>query len=303
MNTPSNTDIFGDDFDDGFDKVEVDHSKARGKIVNLDADKDAKDNFGTAKIKAQFVENCPDCGGRGQFVSWSGRIVGPCFKCKGKGKVTHRQPLAVREKQRQQRADRKAKEAQSNLDAFAEAHPDVWAWIDGNTFEFAVAMKQAIEKFGHLTDKQLSASRKCAEKFAAAKAAQQSRIDAAVEVDLSKISDAFQTAKANGLKWPKVRFAGLTISIAGENSRHPGSLNIKADGNWIGRVLQGKFIRGRDCTDELEKRVVETCKDPKAAAIAFGVQTGSCACCGRELTNEESVAAGIGPICAEKFGW
>ena len=36
-------------------------------------------------------------------------------------------------------------------------------------------------------------------------------------------------------------------------------------------------------------------------AKRFGVLYGTCCVCGRTLTNEESIAAGIGPICAGKF--
>lgn len=36
-------------------------------------------------------------------------------------------------------------------------------------------------------------------------------------------------------------------------------------------------------------------------AEAFGCRVGVCACCGRTLTNPESVARGIGPICAQRF--
>lgn len=36
-------------------------------------------------------------------------------------------------------------------------------------------------------------------------------------------------------------------------------------------------------------------------AREFGALYGTCCVCGRTLTNEESIAAGIGPICAEKF--
>lgn len=42
-------------------------------------------------------------------------------------------------------------------------------------------------------------------------------------------------------------------------------------------------------------------RDPLAAIKAHGIATGSCGCCGRELTDPESIAAGIGPICAAKF--
>lgn len=41
--------------------------------------------------------------------------------------------------------------------------------------------------------------------------------------------------------------------------------------------------------------------DPKAAAVEYGHRTGSCCVCGRTLTDPESVAAGIGPVCASKF--
>lgn len=36
-------------------------------------------------------------------------------------------------------------------------------------------------------------------------------------------------------------------------------------------------------------------------AKEYGKVTGTCCNCGRMLTNEESIASGIGPICASKF--
>jgi hypothetical protein len=41
--------------------------------------------------------------------------------------------------------------------------------------------------------------------------------------------------------------------------------------------------------------------DVKEAACAYGREIGDCGRCGRTLTNPESIAAGIGPICASKF--
>lgn len=35
--------------------------------------------------------SCKACNGHGKFVSYTGRVVGDCFKCKGKGRVTARQ--------------------------------------------------------------------------------------------------------------------------------------------------------------------------------------------------------------------
>jgi hypothetical protein len=38
-------------------------------------------------------------------------------------------------------------------------------------------------------------------------------------------------------------------------------------------------------------------------AKEFGQLYGSCCVCGRVLTNEESIEAGIGPVCSGKGGW
>lgn len=43
--------------------------------------------------------------------------------------------------------------------------------------------------------------------------------------------------------------------------------------------------------------------DPQKAAIDYGHQSGCCSMCGSPLTNPESLAAGIGPVCAGKRGW
>ena len=42
-------------------------------------------------------------------------------------------------------------------------------------------------------------------------------------------------------------------------------------------------------------------KNPVEAAKAYGKLTGSCSCCGRELSDPVSIEAGIGPVCATKW--
>ena len=68
-------------------------------------------------------ENCWKCGGRGTY----GRF-GTCFACNGKGGRDYKQPAAVRAKARVQAADRRDRNTQENLDAFAAAYPAEWAW-------------------------------------------------------------------------------------------------------------------------------------------------------------------------------
>jgi DNA polymerase-3 subunit epsilon len=42
-------------------------------------------------------------------------------------------------------------------------------------------------------------------------------------------------------------------------------------------------------------------KNPKAAAVLYGTELGVCGLCGKALTDPESRAVGIGPVCATKF--
>lgn len=43
--------------------------------------------------------------------------------------------------------------------------------------------------------------------------------------------------------------------------------------------------------------------NPGEAATRFGLNIGKCGVCGRRLTNAASRERGIGPVCAEKWGW
>ena len=67
------------------------------------------------------------------------------------------------------------------------------------------------------------------------------------------------------------------------------------------RQPDGRFEPGFKCSPEQRQAVMDVAADPLSAAVAHGRQTGACACCGRPLSDPESVARGIGPICAEKF--
>ena len=49
--------------------------------------------------------------------------------------------------------------------------------------------------------------------------------------------------------------------------------------------------------------LAEIAKDPRAAMLRYGREIGACGHCGRTLTNEDSRAKGIGPVCAQGMGW
>ena len=119
------------------------------------------------------------------------------------------------------------------------------------------------------------------------------------------------------LKYPKVRLqledgTPLHLSLAGSNSRWPGSVNVTDGGpygnnKWFGRIdLHGVFqksvIVDAKMNQQICKLLYEFANDPVETARVYGKETSNCCFCGLQLTDERSVTAGYGPICADKWG-
>lgn len=270
-----------------------------------------------------YTEKCRKCGGSGKFVGYTGRVFGDCFACKGKGTkafVTSPEKRAANRASAQVRKERDAKEFGAQLAAYIETHREVFAWLTqaaarneqrGGTFDFPQKLIDSVAKYGSLTENQLAAVQRLIAKDAERNAARKSAQDNAVAVDVSKVQAAFEKAKADasdegeGVKWLKLRLDTFVFADAPARGQWPAAIFV-SEGKGesrkkLGRISGGKFIRSFACDDATEARVVAAAADPAAAAKAYGLRTGSCSCCGRELTNKESRELGIGPICARRF--
>jgi hypothetical protein len=128
---------------------------------------------------------------------------------------------------------------------------------------------------------------------------------AGTTVSVAAIATAFASAREQGIKRPKLRLDGFVFSRAPDHGSNAGSIYVtdRASREYLGKVTDGRFYGSRACDDPTRERVVAVASDPHAAAKAYGARTGECSCCGRELTNAESIELGIGPICRDKFGW
>lgn len=123
------------------------------------------------------------------------------------------------------------------------------------------------------------------------------------DIDVSKIVAAFNAAKAAGLKRLGFRTERIAISLASEFSKNAGALYVKCDGTYAGKIVSGKFLPINSAPADILDLIRAIAESPLEAAKQYGQKTKQCSCCGRELTNEESKALGIGPICAEKWGF
>jgi Family of unknown function (DUF6011) len=258
-----------------------------------------------------YFDSCTKCHGTGQ-TRW-----GTCFRCQGNGGKTFKTSPEARAKTRQNRADRKQRNADEACEAFKIAHPDVYAWLLANVerFEFATNMWNALRTYGDLTANQLAACERCVARDKQRAAERQGRVENAPTVDVTRIEKAFATARekanrpgARGIWVHPLRLKSgehdLRFTEGSAGSQWQGMIFVKtADGRKLGSVKDGKFTRRFECTDSEEAAVIDACGDPLKAAIAYGKAWSVCAVCGRELTNDGSIERGIGPICASKYGW
>lgn len=243
-------------------------------------------------------EPCAKCRGTGVWGTYK-RMQ--CFACKGTGKRKaggNARSAAAAKGKITAETNRRADE-QKRLEAFERRYPDEWAWITAATNrgdQFAESMIGKIRQWGGLTDAQMAAIQRSAARDAERKVG--------VSIDVSGLDAAFSVAKAKGAKRASLRTEAITFSLAGSHSRNPGAIYAKSrSGTYLGKIVGGKFSKGFECTAEDVEKIVEAARDPKGAALRYARITGECSICGAELTDKNSIAAGIGPVCATKFGW
>lgn len=255
-------------------------------------------------VKSHSTEKryaCGQCAGTGLYQG--ARVHQDkrhCFACRGKGyfKTDPRKLQQQRESRARKREELKAEAMQANestglLEYFKAYNMLEWNDFARNMYEQHISGKAWSEKQVTAALNMVEKTRISREKRAAEREA------SAVEVNLQAIIDLFNTAKDSGYKRPVYRAEGLVISLAPSTGVNAGALYVKdADKQYLGKVVDGRYT-GRD---EAKEPLAIIAQDPREAAIRYGQRTGTCACCGRGLTNAASIELGIGPICADKWG-
>ena len=158
---------------------------------------------------------------------------------------------------------------------------------------FAASLVKWFEKRGSLTEDQTGSAVAMLMDIKAKKAQRAE----APSVDLSNVVAMFNKAH-EAIKTPKFRFEDLVISRAPDYGVNAGALYVKIEGQYAGKVKEGKWFGSQDILSKLQ----QIADNPLESAVAYGRKTGNCACCGRDLTRHDSIERGIGPICAERFG-
>lgn len=113
----------------------------------------------------------------------------------------------------------------------------------------------------------------------------------------------FNHARSVGLKRPKLHVGPFKFWLAAEDSKNPGYIYVKANGEYSGKFSPDGTFTPWNASPDTVANLTDVARDPLAKAVAHGHATGNCAVCGRPLSDSESVTRGIGPVCAKRFGW
>ncbi len=135
---------------------------------------------------------------------------------------------------------------------------------------------------------------------------------------LSTVLDSLQSAVAAGLKKPAIRlvWGGQALKISFMTSgKNEGGCWITLESSLVGKItpkgglkmfndveLDPSEVEGYDAPARLSDFLVYVNDNYKESVAQFGRLTNSCSFCGRKLTNPESIAMNMGPICASKYG-
>ena len=184
-----------------------------------------------------------------------------------------------------------------------EDHTELAAWLATQTWSsFALSLARQYQRTGSWSPKQAKAAKSMKAKMDADAKEDEARQKPPV-IDPSKTTGLDLTPLRDGYYAVPDGDTRLKLRI------RRGKAGYKWDG-WIfvndgaaygSRKTYGKQAPSGKYQGDVPDALEAILEDPYKAMTAYGRLTGTCGNCGRLLENEESIEAGIGPICRAKW--
>jgi hypothetical protein len=131
---------------------------------------------------------------------------------------------------------------------------------------------------------------------------------------LDRVNEIFDAATEK-LQYPKLVIqladgSDLKLNRAGPKSRFNGAVMLTdgrpfGDNKYYGNVANGELTlttEGKLRASELENILRSMNTDLGQFAKMYGLKTGNCCFCRKELSHDHSLVAGYGPVCADNYG-
>ena len=248
---------------------------------------------------------CHRCRGTGHYTYRNGQCF-PCGKCRSTGRLKTSPEQRV--KARAYSASAASQRKQENVEEFGKREPAALEYLTNAKGDFAASLLEQVKKKGGLSPKQLQ----CVYESIAREedwAKQREQKATQTQIDMTDLLERFALALKAGIKRPKVNTGDLLFSLAPAHGRNAGCVYVKGDKDdwgerpYLGKITpEGKFFAGQGVEDDVKQRIAKVGADVVTAAKAHGAQHNNCCFCSRDLTTNESVSNGYGPICADRYG-
>lgn len=126
----------------------------------------------------------------------------------------------------------------------------------------------------------------------------------------ARIHELFQRAMQSGLVHPKISMPEhVRLSLPYERgipAQRTDILSVRMGSRHVGVLNKGTlhFVKTEHVPDDDRLIIIlkQFCRDPEKWGALWGIRSGICCFCSRELTTKESCSAGYGPICAKRWG-
>lgn len=195
-------------------------------------------------------------------------------------------------------------ECAARAEKFLERRPDIAAWFERHKedtgWDFPRSVFKALFDWGSLTPNQLAAIERGIERDARydERKGKVAAVPKSTGIDLSNLPAGFYAPPS------KVDSTRLKVLVkkGHPNGRWADTIFVSDGAVYGQRKTYGKQMPGREYVGDIQAELREILADPRAAMAAYGHLVGRCGMCNRPLEDEESLARGIGPICAKKLG-
>jgi hypothetical protein len=172
-------------------------------------------------------------------------------------------------------------------------------WLEEQTWsEFAVSLAKQYRSKGSLSPKQIAAGKSMQAKVTASrerKAKEQAEAKVTA-LDIDALPSGMYAVPGGDTRL-KLRVSRSTR----ETSFPKGTIFVNDDAAYGQRQLYGFQKPGKDYRGKVAEALAAVVANPYEARIAYGRLVGKCGSCNARLENPDSIAAGIGPICAQKW--
>lgn len=169
------------------------------------------------------------------------------------------------------------------------------AWLAEQTWsDFAQSLASQYKTRGSLSPKQAAAGFSMMEKVQAKQEAKKAE-KPVTGLDLSALKSGYYAVPGGDTRLK------LRVSRGKEGGNWAGTIFVNDDAAYGQRTLYGMQKPGEVYKGKVAEALETILANPLEASMAYGKLVGRCGVCGKRLEDANSVAAGIGPICAAGY--